>query len=1445
MRNRLTFPEGGLETKYVWDKYSLNNNGIYIWDKHNVDIVNEYHWDKYSLKQKEYKWSKYEYLATTNYNWERYPQVYTEDDYLIYKRPLEDTARSKYLNLTASVSTTIRTNYAYDKSRTKIYLFKTDNTVDEYSVADILNNDEMMTTLLRYGYCGFNVLASSTMPAFFFTASTTMEKSADGTQIVFSEIYGQYTNTTAKIKDLTTTPTGSYYIEYNMRWVIPTILDVQSSPKTGTKPAPSSYKVGDYFYDFINDGFWKKAVGGYKNDLSNKTILTSTDPNAYPTGVTGDYYYYKKIANTTTYSKGDFIEYVKSETAGTYPDNGYQDGYWYELVLEGTWYWDRYTNVQYIWDYYTKGNTKYLSSATAYKTPYKEPETISLNMWRKVRNDEDVPDDDTFTIQYDVSGIEAFTSSVYAFELDPDNLNYMMNLEDTDPLHADNIIRFTYYMDVGQKYKVQDISNLYLWHEGVYETSPRTYYIITADTTIEKISQSQAVFNHLTVINFSKGYGVPYAGMLHPTKAYVEGDYGSPDRVRYDSEYINGNYDKYYVYYYRRAFTINNPRAVISSNSQEMVSITPETPEYQKICDRIPNPSSLRFNDYTTVYFAGYRYRMTNLDFIQGPIGESKGIYTAYNNKNAYQDGPDPNNSTRWIVYRGATRTDESFWSGEVSSNNQNAYPNDGEQDGYWYILTSFDSENYEIDEFLEEITSFYKNSYPEDGPQAGYWYKYKFVETFYYRGDFIDTVATEMITSYPKDGKKDDYWYVYKGFENNGPYKSKWIQQVESNQANAFPQDGINGYYWYVYNKSYEGYKYQINDEQIRGGIDYKHTINPEEDYTIGCVASAEIELDYDNRNNDIENYLDFSYCDYYTWQPNDEDWRLIGRFYLDNVNHNRKLVNIKAFDAIGIDGDTFMDAFIEATTFPISVRQFFTNICSTLGYECSIDSSLVNLDFQLQDNFEAINITARQLLQYVAEMCAGFVRVDKNNVITLRSYKTKDLDLNNSQYTKTSVANYTTEKVSSLTVRTTNDDLGVSAGNGDNKYIIENNPLFYAQSNDEIQKEVNNIYNKLREVSYVPADIELLQDFGIECGDIITLNGATFYVMEKEISASGCKLKCVGNKVRAQQESGINSDIVALRGKTNELYRDLEMTKSTLTDTEKGLQSQITQTAEEINLRVTNEVEGLESEISQTAEQISLRVTNEVAGLESKITQTADSITSTVTDQINETKSEIKQTTDSISLQVDSQGELVAQLVLDVNGINARGYVTFTDLAGTGTTVINGSNITTGTISADRINMRGAISWGDLDEDCKDTIASYAGQDGDDADVPDYIHNTYIDATRIVSPTIQGGTLSAGTTADGYMKLSSTGLNFHSSEKAICGIGYYSGNKELPYIVMGAGVDDYGTDQGMIKKYTNGIWIGDSDGLESNSPTGTGIFINFNTGAVQKYVNGSASAL
>ena len=538
------------------------------------------------------------------------------------------------------------------------------------------------------------------------------------------------------------------------------------------------------------------------------------------------------------------------------------------------------------------------------------------------------------------------------------------------------------------------------------------------------------------------------------------------------------------------------------------------------------------------------------------------------------------------------------------------------------------------------------------------------------------------------------------------------------------------------------------ITDSNIRGGVKYTQNINPNTDFTVGCASSAEIVFDYDNRNNNVSQYVEDGVFDYYIQQANDTDWRLIGKFYIQSSEVKKNLITIRAYDAM-IKTEAYIDSFIDGLTFPLTITSLFTKLCSFLGVSCGgIDTGLTNRTFNVQDNFQAINITGRQVIQYIAEACAGYAIADTSGAICIKDYKFVDTELNNSNYVSYTKANYTVDKIEGLTIRTTQDDIGVSYGATEgNVYIIQNNPLYYAENDSQLSDVAYNLYMKISFMNdYVPASLNLLQDFGLNCGQVFKINGNRFILMKKEITASGTTFECYGNKQREKQESSLNSEIVALRGKTNELYRDLEQTKSTLTDTANGLQSQITQTASDIRAEISNTKNGLESKIEQTAEGINSTVSSQGQQI-TQLQQTTNSISSTVSNQ-GQTITEIQQDLDGISLTYNSTngtasitiGDVTVSKLVDGNyvdkavaGINLDGYVTFTDLSTAGSTTISGSNITTGTISADRINMTGAITWNDLSNSVKNTINSAGGLDENEV-------TTLITDQLVSSPNIQG---------------------------------------------------------------------------------------------------------
>ena len=304
--------------------------------------------------------------------------------------------------------------------------------------------------------------------------------------------------------------------------------------------------------------------------------------------------------------------------------------------------------------------------------------------------------------------------------------------------------------------------------------------------------------------------------------------------------------------------------------------------------------------------------------------------------------------------------------------------------------------------------------------------------------------------------------------------------------------------------------------------------------------------------------------------------------------------------------------------------------------------------------------------------------------------------------------------------------------------------------------QEMVNALLNQLKGYQYqsFTADAANL-DPSAELGDGVTVGGVYSVISKLDDDGYGFP------EVSAPGEVALEEEYPSAGPMTQEFNRQIAETRS-----------QITKTAEEIRLEVKNELEGLSASFSVQLDSITSQITG-LNGQVSTIQQTVGSITTQITG-INGEISSLEQTATSLQTQIrNAQGDIstieqyVDSITLSVsNGstsstiqlkagnttissanITFNGMVTFNDLSTAGSTVINGANITTGTISADRINLTGAITWGDLDNsvqnDINDAIstAEDAYQIASGIELPSYIKDTYIDSTRIESPTIIAG--------------------------------------------------------------------------------------------------------
>lgn len=490
--------------------------------------------------------------------------------------------------------------------------------------------------------------------------------------------------------------------------------------------------------------------------------------------------------------------------------------------------------------------------------------------------------------------------------------------------------------------------------------------------------------------------------------------------------------------------------------------------------------------------------------------------------------------------------------------------------------------------------------------------------------------------------------------------------------------------------------------------------------------------------------------------------DYAYKGTYYIKDISKRGNKATLTAYDCISLL-DEVADAWVSTLSYPITLTRMINSMGNKVGLSISSIASLNRASYTVYNNFMTSNITYRQILQYIAQILnVNFIAdLSQTNNITYKAYTSTTVVIDNSKYIKLTMSDYEIEQIDKVQIQSTFDDIGYVAGTGTNAYIVTENPLFFtSEKQSAIATIASQLLGELKTIKYTPMKFSTYKDFGINCGDIITVNGKTCYVMKKSIKSSGCEFECIGNKRRDTQKTEVNSAITALNNKTNELIRTVDETKSTLTEVKGSMKtitdeqgnikeqiatittdvSEVKQTANGLTSTVSSvqttlnnldgEVETLKTKQS-TIEQNVNSITTKVESVEetangaktaaSEAKQTANSFSTKITAVENTansaatTASEAKQTANSFSTRITTaEGNIssVSQTAskidwviksgtsssnftitdrmatLTAEKIDLSGYVTINSLKSGGTTTIDGSRITTGTISADRID-------------------------------------------------------------------------------------------------------------------------------------------------------------
>lgn len=306
-----------------------------------------------------------------------------------------------------------------------------------------------------------------------------------------------------------------------------------------------------------------------------------------------------------------------------------------------------------------------------------------------------------------------------------------------------------------------------------------------------------------------------------------------------------------------------------------------------------------------------------------------------------------------------------------------------------------------------------------------------------------------------------------------------------------------------------------------------------------------------YDIINSDVAEW-------YNTLLPNDNSTTTIGAMRHSLMQHFGITENV-----VTLVNDSVTVAKTLATNV-LSGKDVIRDICEANGCFGHIDRSgkfsYVFLPKRQQALFPEEDLYPGQAL-YPNGGFNDFISVDKSYVVAGGTDST-----------------YMCEPVTKLNIRSTSADVGVTVGDGDNAFIIEGNFLLMGKTQEELETIGTRILGIISDVTYKPCNYTIVGNPLLEVGDGLTIRTgqATVYTLLLQRTLKGVQslkdqISAAGLEKQIENVNSVESQIKQVRGKTNELTRTIDETRSALTDLDEEVASEFLQTAQAISAKVS----------------------------------------------------------------------------------------------------------------------------------------------------------------------------------------------------------------------------------------------------------------------------------
>lgn len=415
--------------------------------------------------------------------------------------------------------------------------------------------------------------------------------------------------------------------------------------------------------------------------------------------------------------------------------------------------------------------------------------------------------------------------------------------------------------------------------------------------------------------------------------------------------------------------------------------------------------------------------------------------------------------------------------------------------------------------------------------------------------------------------------------------------------------------------------------------------------------------------------------------------EWIQKGVYYIDTRSLDGNVLTIHGFDdMLKAEQVWYPDQSLE---FPMSMQAAATEIAGLMGV--TIDSR-TQFNALYQVDYPANDWTLRDILRFIAAAhAANWVMTDLGQLRMVPIYEIPDTTsylvdeygnaitfggirilVGESTGTGTDTSIYVGQRTASLTVSPQFEAITMV------RVFVDDNNVYQAGTETGRVLEVDCPYGTQEMANIMLSQVEgfqyqpmtatdTLADPALELGDAVNVGGVLATAVQTAITFDAM----MAMDISAPGQEEIESEYPYVSKQVSQFNHDLAETRSL-----------IAKTSEEILLQVSGQFDTVEDAISSiqiNVDQINLRVEGVDTEMEelgtqvSEISLKMDSLTLSVSND---------KTSSTLKLMAGSAQLSSAQITF-------TGFVTFAALSGAGQTEINGANITTGMISADRIDV------------------------------------------------------------------------------------------------------------------------------------------------------------